>query len=172
MRPSSEQGRDALPTLHMARGETVEGPIEVDRSGGGNPCCDHLQRVHENQVKAARLNKVVSRAEARFSPREPDPFADFEPVKSGIHLPRRFYWYGSHSRSFDHRCRTRPPLTAIANALRCPTKTTSRSPRVTCEDHVTDLASHRCYRLYAQTRPVFGVHLCLYARARSASCRS
>jgi hypothetical protein len=37
----------------------------------------------------------------------------------------------SHSRSFDHRRRTRLPLTAIASALRCPTSTTKRFPRVT-----------------------------------------
>jgi len=95
VRPSSEQGRDALPTLHMVRGGAVEGPIEVDRSGGGNPCCDHLQRVHENQVKAARLNKVVSRAEARFSPREPDPFADFEPVNQVSIYPVGFIGMGA-----------------------------------------------------------------------------
>jgi hypothetical protein len=37
----------------------------------------------------------------------------------------------SHSRSFDHRLRARAPLTAIANAFRCPTSTTKRLPRVT-----------------------------------------
>ena len=37
----------------------------------------------------------------------------------------------SHFRSFDHRRRARPPLTAIASAFRCPTSTTSLLPRVT-----------------------------------------
>ena len=37
----------------------------------------------------------------------------------------------SHCRSFDHRCRVRAPLTAIASAFRCPTSTTRRLPRVT-----------------------------------------
>jgi len=36
----------------------------------------------------------------------------------------------SHSRSFDHRRRARPPLTAIASDFRCPTSTTSRFLRV------------------------------------------
>jgi hypothetical protein len=37
----------------------------------------------------------------------------------------------SHSRSFDQRRRVREPLTAIADALRCPTRTIKRLPRVT-----------------------------------------
>jgi hypothetical protein len=37
----------------------------------------------------------------------------------------------SHSLSFDHRLRARAPLTAIASAFRCPTRTTRRLPRVT-----------------------------------------
>jgi hypothetical protein len=37
----------------------------------------------------------------------------------------------SHSRSFDHRRRARPPLTAIPSAFRCPTSTSNRLPRVT-----------------------------------------
>jgi hypothetical protein len=37
----------------------------------------------------------------------------------------------NHSPSFDHLCLVWAPLTAIASALRCPTSTTSRLPRVT-----------------------------------------
>ena len=37
----------------------------------------------------------------------------------------------SHSLSFDHRSWFRTPLTAIATAFFCPTRTTSDRPRVT-----------------------------------------
>jgi hypothetical protein len=46
----------------------------------------------------------------------------------------------SDSRSFDHRRRARLPLTAIASAFRCPTRTTRRLPRV---DQVSAAASGR-----------------------------
>jgi hypothetical protein len=42
----------------------------------------------------------------------------------------------SHSRSFDHGRRARPPLTAVARAFHCPTSTTSRLQRVTRVDKV------------------------------------
>jgi hypothetical protein len=37
----------------------------------------------------------------------------------------------SHSRGFDHGRRARPPLTAVARALRCPMSMTSCLPRIT-----------------------------------------
>ena len=43
----------------------------------------------------------------------------------GVQLPI------NHSRSFDHRRLARLPLTAMASAFRCPTRTTRRLPRVT-----------------------------------------
>jgi len=52
----------------------------------------------------------------------------------GTLLPRPPAWplpIASHSLSFDHRRFAPPPLTAIASALRCPTRTKRRLPRVT-----------------------------------------
>jgi hypothetical protein len=64
-----------------------------------------------------------------------------------------------------------PPLTVIANALRCCSrKTASRPLRVEPCRPAADVAP--CTKLHAKAKSVSGLHLCLYARPRPTSCRS
>ena len=88
--------------------------------------CDFSGMLHNNisMEDSAKLAFRVSNSASTFC----------DAVSASACQAGRDPWLSaaaSHSRSFDHRRRARAPLTAIANAFRCPTSTTSRLPRVT-----------------------------------------
>ncbi len=138
------RGDDARPFL---RQRDASGMSEVTHTSAAEMCPQSSHRPHLRCRRPGPFSRSKCPAAGLVSTRwrppkhraEGEPPRGRSPPAPGTHHHRRRFQstsdplpqYISHSRSFDHRRRTRSPLTAIVSALRCPTSTTSCLPRVT-----------------------------------------